>query len=131
MLRPGRFESDPKKAYTTAQLAEVGAITLKWNKIEAHIEFIASFIMFTKSPFWLQMSTAKLLSAKQKLNLLKRCIGHATLLDDKSKRCIFDCLAQIEQCRTCRIAIIHHHIYDHKKGIGSYVDESYSPYQIR
>ena len=50
MLRPGRFESDPKKAYTTAQLAEVGAITLKWNKIEAHIEFIASFIMFTKSP---------------------------------------------------------------------------------
>jgi len=84
MLRPGRFESDPKKAYTTAQLAEVGAITLKWNKIEAHIEFIASFIIFTKSPFWLQMSTAKLLSAKQKLNLLKRCIGHATLLDDKS-----------------------------------------------
>src|ERR1700730_3209146 len=62
-LRPARFESDPKKAYTTEQLAEIGAITLKWNQIEAHIEFIASFIVFTKSPFWLRISTAKILSA--------------------------------------------------------------------
>jgi len=28
-LRPARFEFDPKKAYTTEQLAEIGAITLK------------------------------------------------------------------------------------------------------
>src|ERR1700719_1551244 len=69
-LRPARFESDPKKAYTTEQLAEIGAITLKWNQIEAHIEFIASFIVFTKSPFWLRISTAKILSAKAQLNLL-------------------------------------------------------------
>jgi hypothetical protein len=29
------FEFDPKKAYTPEQLAEIGAITLKWNQIEA------------------------------------------------------------------------------------------------
>ena len=35
-LRPARFEFDPKKAYTPEQLAEIGAITLKWNQVEAH-----------------------------------------------------------------------------------------------
>lgn len=59
-LQPARFESDPKKAYATEQLAEIGAISLKWNQIEAHIDFIASFILFTKSPFWLKLSVDKL-----------------------------------------------------------------------
>lgn len=129
-LRPARFEFDPKKAYTTEQLAEIGAITLKWNQIEAHIEFIATFILFTKSPFWLRLSINKTLSAKPKLNLLKECLKHAELLDEKSKHCIADCFAQVEQCRGYRNAIIHHHIYDHEKGIGSYMDDSRSPYQI-
>jgi hypothetical protein len=129
-LRPARFEFDPKKAYTTEQLAKIGAITLKWNQIEAHIEFIATLILFTKSPFWLQLSINKTLSAKSKLNLLKECLEHAELLDDKSKRCTADCFAQVEQCRGYRNAIIHHHIYDHQKDIGSYIDDSHSPYQI-
>src|SRR6267378_717838 len=55
---------------------------------------------------------------------------NATLLDDRSKQCIADCFSQIEQCRAYRNAIIHHHIYDHEKGIGSYIDESNSAYQI-
>jgi hypothetical protein len=129
-LRPARFELDPKKAYTTEQLAEIGAITLKWNQIESHIDFVGSFILFTKSPFWLRISTDKLLSTKAKLNLLKECMKNATLLDDRSKQCIADCFSQVEQCRAYRNAIIHHHIYDHEKGIGSYIDESRSSYQI-
>ena len=129
-LRPARFESNPKKAYTAAQLAEIGAITLKWNQIEAHIEFIASFIVFTKTPFWLQIYASKILRDKTKLNLLQECVSHATLLDEMSKQCISDCFAQIEQCRTYRNAVIHHHIYDHEKGIGTYVDDSHSSYQI-
>ncbi|HME40526.1 MAG TPA: hypothetical protein VKG63_16335 [Steroidobacteraceae bacterium] len=44
-LRPAKFEFNPKKAYTTEQLAEIGAITLKWNQIEAHIDFIGSHIL--------------------------------------------------------------------------------------
>lgn len=103
---------------------------MKWNQIEAHIEFVATFILFTKSPFWLRISTTKILSAKSKLSLLKECLKHAELLDDKSKQIISDCFAQVEQCRAYRNAIIHHHIYDHEKGIGSYIDESHSPYQI-
>jgi hypothetical protein len=129
-LRPARFESDPKKAYTTEQLAEIGAITLKWNQIEAHIDFVGSFILFCKSPFWLQVSTEKALSTKAKLGLLRECVKNATLLDESSKQCIEDCFSQVEQVRAYRNAIIHHHIYDHKKGIGSYIDESHSAYQI-
>lgn len=129
-LRPARFESDRKKAYTTEQLAEIGAITLKWNQIEAHIDFIGSLILFNKSPFWLRLSTAKLLSSTAKLNLLKECMKNATVLDDRSKQCIADCFSQVEQCIAYRNAVIHHHIYDHEKGIGSYIDESRSPYQI-
>jgi hypothetical protein len=129
-LRPGRFESDPKIAYATEQLAEIGAITLRWNQIEAHIDFVGSQILFAKSPFWLRLSTDKILSTKAKLNLLKECMKNAILLDDRSKRCIADCFMQVEQCRAYRNAIIHHHIYDHEKGIGSYIDESRSPYQI-
>ena len=129
-LRPARFEFDPKKAYTPEQLAEIGAITIKWNQIEAHIEFVAWHILFTKSPLWLQLSINKALSAKSKLNLLKECLKHAKLLNGQATQCISDCFAQVEQCRAYRNAIIHHHIYDHEKGIGSFVDESHSPHQI-
>lgn len=129
-LRPRRFESDPKKAYTAEQLAEIGAITLKWNQIEASIDFVGSFILFSKAPIWLQVSTDKALSTNDKLGLLRECLKNATLLDDTSRQCIEDCFAQIVKVRTYRNAIIHHHIYDHEKGIGSYIDESNSPYQI-
>ena len=34
------------RAYATGR---IGAITLKWNQIEAHIDFIGSHILFTKN----------------------------------------------------------------------------------
>ena len=129
-LRPARFESDPKKAYTPEQLAEIGAITLKWNQVEAHIDFISSHILFTKSPFWLQISVYKALSNPSKLRLLTECVDRSEFFDAKAKHCIADCFSQVERCRSYRNAIIHHHIYDHEKGIGSYIDETRSPYQI-
>lgn len=129
-LRPEWYEADPKKAYTPEQLAEIGAITLKWNQIEAHIDFIGSFILFSKTPFWLQIATDKAIGMKGKLSLLKECLKHATLLDEKATNCILSCFAEVEQCRAYRNAVIHHHIYDHAKGIGTYIDESKSNYQI-
>jgi hypothetical protein len=129
-LRPARFESDPKKAYSPEQLAEIGAITLKWNQIEGSIDFIGAYILYANTPIWLQIATDKALGTKAKLSLLRECLKHFTLLDDKAKGCAYDCFAELEQCRAYRNAIIHHHIYDHEKGIGSYIDESRSPYQI-
>lgn len=118
-LRPARFEFDPKKAYTPEQLAEIGAITLKWNQVEAHIDFIGSHILFTKASFWLQIEVDKALNNSGKLRLLEVCLDRSKLLDESAKHCIADCFAQVRQCRSYRNAIIHHHIYDHEKGIGS------------
>src|ERR1700761_4242869 len=81
-LRPPRFESDPKKAYTPEQLAEIGAITLKWNQVEAHLDFLGSFILFTKSPFWLRLSVDRMLSSPKKFHLLKELLEKSELLDD-------------------------------------------------
>ena len=129
-LRPAKVEFDPKKAYTAEQLAEIGAITLKWNQVEAFIDFIGAYILYAKTPIWLQIATDRALSTKTKLGLLKECLKRSTLLDEKAKGCAYDCFAEVEQCRAYRNAIIHHHIYDHEKGIGTYVDESRSPFQI-
>jgi len=129
-LRPKRFESDPKKAYTPEQLAEIGAISLKWNQIEAHIDFLGSFILYNKSPFWLIITTNEVLSTNKKLSLLEESLKHAKLLDEKAKNCIHGCFSEIAQCRSYRNAILHHQIYDHEKGIGSYVDESKYSFQI-
>lgn len=129
-LHPAKYESDPKKAYTLEQLAEIGAIALKWNQIEAHIDFVGSHILFAKTPFWLRLATNKVMSEKTKQKLLEECTDRAELLDDRAKSAVSSCFRKIDECRSYRNAIIHHHIYDHKKGIGSYINEKKSPYQI-
>ncbi|QUD89849.1 hypothetical protein [Phenylobacterium montanum] len=129
-LRPAKYEFDPKRAYTPEQLADIGAIALKWNQIEAHIDFVGSQILFAKTPFWLRLATDKVMGERTKLKLLRECAARGELLNDRAKSAISSCFTQIDQCRSYRNAIVHHHIYDHEKGIGSYIDESNSPYQI-
>lgn len=129
-LLPQKSESDPKKAYSKCQLAEIGSIALKWNQIEAHIDFIGSYILFAKTPFWLKLAVDKEIRTKVKLKLLRQCVAEAELFDKKAQKCIHDCFSEVDQCRIYRNAIIHHHIYDHEKGIGSYVDDAHSSHQI-
>lgn len=129
-LRPQKFEFDPKKAYPPEQLAEIGAIALRSNQVEAQIDFIGSHILFSKTPFWLQIATNDALGLKAKLALLRECMERSTLLDDKAKNCINDCFAEVLRCRAYRNAIIHHHIYDHAQGIGTFVDDAKKSYQI-
>ncbi len=129
-LRPTRIEFDPKKAYTPEQLAEIGVIALKMNQIEAHIDFVGSHVLFAKSPFWLRIATDNALSVDKKLHLLGEALDRSDLLDDKANNCVADCFAEVKQCRAYRNAIIHHHIYDHEKGIGSFIDQKKKAYQI-
>ncbi|WP_445215877.1 hypothetical protein ACKWRH_26270 [Bradyrhizobium sp. Pa8] len=129
-LRPHKIEFDPKQAYSAEQLAEIGAIALRTNQIEAHIDFIGSHILFSTTPFWLQIATDNALGLKAKLALLRECYERSTLLDDKAKNCIKDCFDEVLQCRNYRNAVIHHHIYDHSQGIGAYVDHAKESHQI-
>ena len=129
-LRPLKFESDPKIAYSQQQLSEIGAIAIKWNQIEAHVEFISTFILLNKSPLWLRISISEKINSKNKLDILKEFLAHTHLLDADVTNRINQCIAKIAECRSYRNAIIHHHIYDHEKGIGSHIDYSNSTYQI-
>jgi hypothetical protein len=38
--RPGRRVEDPKEAYSSEQLTEVGAIILIWNQIETFVDWL-------------------------------------------------------------------------------------------
>ena len=130
VLRPARFEFDPKKAYSAEQLAEIGAISVKWNQLEAHIDFICSQILFAKTPIWLRLSMDRALNTQKKLELPEECVAKAKLLDEAAKQCITDTFFHFKTYRSYRNAIVHHHIFDHEKGIGSYIDESKKPFQI-
>lgn len=129
-LRPTRFEFDPKKAYSAEQLSEMGAISIKWNQIEAHIDFIGSHVLFAKSPFWLVLSVDRAIGTTRKIELLEECAAQSTFFNEKTKHCIADAFYHFKTYRSFRNAIIHHSIYDHEKGIGSFVDEQKKPHQI-
>ena len=129
-LRPAHFEFDPYKAYSADQLAKIGAMAIKFTQLEGLIDFVGSYILFTKAPFWLKLSMREVLSTGSKLNLLDECVDRAELLDDETKRLIRDTLTQFRAYRSHRNAIIHHSIYDPVKGIGTYMDESSKAYQI-
>jgi hypothetical protein len=129
-LLPKRFELDPKKAYSGSQLAEIGAISIKFTQLQYHIDFICSHIIFTKVPFWLKLSVDARLPAKSKLEVVEEALEHMELLDGLSKSAIKDTLTQFRAARSYRNAIVHHSTYDHAQGIGSFVDESRKAYQV-
>jgi hypothetical protein len=79
---------------------------------------------------WLRLSVDRSLRTKTKIDFLEECSAKAELLDDAAKKAITETVFCLKTYNTYRNAIIHHHIYDHQKGIGSYVDESKKPFQI-
>lgn len=129
-LMPKRTEHDPKKAYQKKQLAEMAVIAILWNQIEAQVNYLGSHILFYPGPFYLQLEANKTIGTPSKLKLLRKCAAHARILDQPAKKCIEVALNAYSEFSTYRNALIHHHIYDPKKGIATYVDQSGKSYQI-
>ena len=129
-LMPKRVEFDPKKAYQKKQLAEIGTVSIIWNQMEATIDFLGSHILFFTSPFYVKLGLVNALNLTSKIELLRVCAKHPKILDDKAKSCIESALLAVIEYRTYRNAVIHHQIYDHKKGIGLYINERGKPSQI-
>jgi hypothetical protein len=48
--KPGRRIQDIKKVYTKEQLAEIGAITLKWNDIDFFVDWSLLIGLSQKAP---------------------------------------------------------------------------------
>jgi hypothetical protein len=129
-LRPSRYEFDPKKAYQKKQLAELGAISIAWNQVEGQIDHIGSQILFRKSPFYVWLELNDVVGLTGKLRLIRACVSHAEILDEPAKRCIETALQGVSDYRAYRNAVIHHHIYDHKKGIAGFIAENGKAYQV-
>lgn len=131
-LRPKRFEFDIKKAYSQEQLAEIGAIALVWNQIEAHVQslmFIAFHSFFPSFGVWIEI-LKKIKTIDGHIDILRKYADENDILDDKAKACIKSAFDAVLEYRTYRNGIVHSSVFDHEKGIAVYFDPRSEPWQI-
>lgn len=131
-LRPKIYEFDVEKAYTPAQLAKIGAIALKWNQVEAKIEFLTTVAFqrsFSSFGMWLEMQKS-IRSMDRQVSLLRAFANESKTLTDEAKTVIkvaFDAAIEYRQFRN---AIVHSYVFDHTNGIANHIDHSDKPWQV-
>jgi hypothetical protein len=127
--RPGRIEHDIKKALTTEQLAEIGAISLKFNQIEAVVEFILVVILDVPPPLWWEV-VRRINGMDAKLSILRRYYETNKILTDEAKECLKITLDAVSDYKKYRDLIVHCVPYDVDKGIGQHMDTKAKAMQI-
>jgi hypothetical protein len=105
--QPGRRPWDPKEAYTTEQLAEVGAVILLWNQVEAFLDLL----MYTAD---VSRSSP---GVTARIQLLRHAANHNEILPDDAKKMIKTTLDAVEEYNKYRNNIAHSKPYDIEKGI--------------
>jgi hypothetical protein len=114
--RPGRRVEDPKEAYTTEQLAEVGAIALIWNQIDNFLDFLLHVSL--KTPIFVHWEVARRISGSNaKIEILRIYAERANILNDDARKCIKYTLDGIVEYKRYRDDIVHSVPYDIDKGI--------------
>jgi hypothetical protein len=132
-LRPKRFEFDVKKAYDQNQLAEIGAVTLVWNQVEAavgHILFMMGLTSWRVDPKVLLKLLDAMKGLEDKIEILRTLHQINNLFDDKTRNTIEISFAAIIENRTNRNGIVHSMIFDHEKGIAEYKNSKKEKQQI-
>jgi len=127
--KPGRVEHDIKKALTTEQLAEIGAISLKFNQIESVIEFILVVILDVPPPLWWEV-VRRINGIDGKLSVLRRYYEANEILTDEAKQCLKSALDAVAEYKKYRDLIIHCVPYDVDKGIGQHMTTKAEAVQI-
>ncbi|MDR3419635.1 MAG: hypothetical protein P4L80_00040 [Xanthobacteraceae bacterium] len=127
--RPGRIEDDIKKALTTEQLAEIGAISLKFNQIESLVEFILVIVLDVPPPLWWEV-VRRINGMDAKLSILRRYYESNKILSDEAKECLKNTLDAVADYKKYRDLIIHCVPYDIDKGIGQHMTTKAEPVQI-
>jgi hypothetical protein len=131
-LRPERFEFDLEKAYTSEQLARIGAIALTWNRIEQRIEFLMMMAFQDSFPSWriwseIQQGISKL---DRRISLLREISDESDILTAEAKSSIKNAFDAVFEYRRYRNAIVHSYVFDHKNGIATHVDHAHKPWQV-
>lgn len=133
-LRPRSIEFDIKKAYTQEQLSEIGAIALVWNQIEAFIDFLILIVVgpapgVSSVSVWLEIQK-RINSLDAKIDILQLQSEESAILDTEAKKAIKNALDAVLEYRIYRNGIVHSFVFDHKKGIGQYIEGNRRPWQI-
>jgi hypothetical protein len=114
--QPGRRPEDPKDAYSAEQLAEVGAIVLLWNQIEAFIDFLTFIALRPRiSLFW--DITRRLRGISARVELLRLAADRNKILTSTEKQIIKTALDGVIEYKRYRDNIAHSMPYDADKGI--------------
>jgi hypothetical protein len=127
--RPGRVEHDIKKALTTEQLAEIGAISLKFNQIESLVEFILLVILDIAPALWLDV-VRRINGMENKIAILRRFYEGNKILTDEAKSCLKIALDAVMEYKKYRDLIVHCVPYDVDKGIGQHITTKAEAVQI-
>lgn len=131
-LRPQIFESDLEKAYTTGQLAKIGAIAIIWNRIEHRVEFLMMVAFdraFPSFGMWMELLKS-IKSLDRRMELLLQFAKESKVLTEKARNCIKVAFNAIHEYRKYRNAIVHSFVFDHANGIATHVDHTDKQWQV-
>src|SRR5205085_7983966 len=110
---PGVRPEDPKEAYTTVQLAEVGAVVLLWNQVETFLDLLIYTAL--NPPIW--DVSRHLRGVTARIKLLRLAADRNEILSDDAKRMIKTTLDAVQEYEKLRNNIAHSMPYDIDKGI--------------
>ena len=127
--RPGRVEHDIKRALTTEQLAEIGAISLKFNQVESIIEFILLVVLDVPPLLWWDV-VRRINGMDAKLSILRRYYESNKIFTAEAKECLKIALDGVADYKKYRDLIIHCVPYDVDKGIGQHMTTKAEAVQI-
>jgi hypothetical protein len=114
--RPGRRVEDPKEAYSTEQLAEVGAIILIWNQIDTLIDWLVHIAL--RLPLLLFWDVVRRINGMNaKVQLLRLAAERSEILNDTARKHIKITFDAVVEYKRYRDNIAHSVPYDIDKGI--------------
>lgn len=114
--RPKRYEQNIRKAYTTEQLAEIGAIALLYNQLESFVDFMLLVVLHLPPSTWLPV-VKRINGMDGKLEILRRYAADSFILTDEAKQCVKNALDAIGEYKGYRDAIVHSIPFDVDQGI--------------
>jgi hypothetical protein len=127
--KPGRWVDDIKQSYTTEQLAEVGAIALTWNQVEAMVDFLLLVTLDLPPGLWL--AVAKRINGMDgKLAILRQKAEQSAILTDEARLCIKLALDAVGEYKGYRELIVHSLTFDIDKGIAQQIGRQAKAVQV-
>jgi hypothetical protein len=114
--QPGRRAEDPKEAYAIEQLAEVGAIILLWNQIEAFLDLLI-YTAINPPTYLIWDVSRRLRGVTARTELLHLAADRNKILSEDAKKMIKTTLDAVLEYKRLRDNIAHSMPYDIDKGI--------------